>query len=191
MKIKKYLVLFMLVLIIAVSAGFFTSQLGHFKKMADWGADRGQAGPSEPEEPPPGGGELPDRREEAAPAEEPETPPPAEDPVMATAHFARDEYRCDCADSCDGWPCEMNPALLDKIEALRCACGSPVIITSGVRCEARNAEVGGVSWSFHKRGDAADLYCPGVAVGDLAQMAKALGMNVLPYYGSGYIHVEI
>ncbi|ALU15249.1 hypothetical protein ACH52_2491 [Eubacterium limosum] len=75
MKIKKYLVLFMLVLIIAVSAGFFTSQLGHFKKVADWGADRGQAGPSEPEEPPPGGGELPDRGEEAAPAEEPETPP--------------------------------------------------------------------------------------------------------------------
>ena len=110
---------------------------------------------------------------------------------MATAHFARDEYRCDCAGACDGWPCEMNPVLLDKIEALRCACGAPVIITSGVRCEARNAEVGGVSWSFHKRGDAADLYCPGVAVGDLAQMAKALGMNVLPYYGSGYIHVEI
>ena len=184
MKIKKYLVLFMLVLIIAVSAGFFTSQLGHFKKVADWGADRGQAGPSEPEEPP-------DRGEEAAPAEEPETPPPAEDPVMATAHFARDEYRCDCAGSCDGWPCEMNPELLDKIEALRCACGAPVIITSGVRCEARNAEVGGVSWSFHKRGEAAVLFCPGVAVGDLAQMAKALGMNVLPYYGSGYIHVEI
>ena len=41
MKIKKYFVLFMLVLIIAVSAGFFTSQLGHFKKVADWGADRG------------------------------------------------------------------------------------------------------------------------------------------------------
>ena len=85
----------------------------------------------------------------------------------------------------------MNPALLDKIEALRRACGSPVIITSGVRCKARNDEVGGVPWSFHKRGDAADLYCPGVPVGDLAQMAQTLGMNVLPYYGSGYLHVEI
>ena len=103
----------------------------------------------------------------------------------------RDEYQCDCAGYCGGWPCEMNPVLLDKIEALRCACGSPVIITSGVRCEARNDEVGGVPWSFHKRGGAADLYCPGVSVGDLAQMAQTLGMNVLPYYGSGYIHVEI
>lgn len=49
----------------------------------------------------------------------------------------------------------------------------------------------GVSWSFHMRGDAADLYCPGVAVGDLAQMAKDLGMNILPYYASGYVHVEV
>ena len=139
--------------------------------------------PAEPEAPA-GGPE-----DALPPAEE---VPEAETPVlMATAHFAMEEYRCDCGGYCGGWPCEMNPALLDKIEALRCACGSPVIITSGVRCEARNDEVGGVPWSFHKRGDAADLYCLGVPVGDLAQMAQALGMNVLPYYGSGYIHVEI
>ena len=85
----------------------------------------------------------------------------------------------------------VGPALLDRIEVLRQYCGRPVIITSGVRCEGRNTEVGGVAWSFHKRGDAADLYCPGVAVGDLAQTAKELGMNVLPYYASGYIHVEV
>ena len=114
-----------------------------------------------------------------------------EPPLMATPHFAMDEYRCDCPDYCDGWPCAMELELLEKIEALRCYFGRPVIITSGVRCEARNEEVGGVSWSFHKRGCAADLYCPGIGVGDLAQTAKELGLNVLPYYGSGYIHVEI
>ena len=91
----------------------------------------------------------------------------------------------------DGWPCVVEPELLEKIEALRCYFGRPVIITSGVRCEARNEEVGGVSWSFHKRGCAADLYCPGVGVGDLAAGAKDCGLNVLPYYSSGYIHVEI
>ena len=85
----------------------------------------------------------------------------------------------------------QEPELLEKIEALRCYFGRPVIITSGVRCEARNEEVGGVSWSFHKRGCAADLYCPGVGVGDLAAGAKDCGLNILPYYSSGYIHVEI
>lgn len=199
MKIKRYTVLLILIFVMAVSAIFFTSQLHHFKGTGD-SAAAGEKGretvtPGEPEKPQTTGGELPaggtDPTTGEDPEGEPELPPPADGPVMATAHFARDEYRCDCAGYCDGWPCEMNPVLLNKIEALRCACEAPVIITSGVRCPARNAEVGGVSWSFHKRGDAADLYCPGVAVGDLAQMARAFGMNVLPYYGSGYIHVEI
>ena len=125
--------------------------------------------------------------------QEPEVPELAEEalPLMATPHFTMEEYRCDCLGYCDGWPCAMEPELLEKIEALRCYFGRPVIITSGVRCEARNEEVGGVNWSFHKRGCAADLYCPGVGVGDLAARAKDCGLNILPYYSSGYIHVEI
>lgn len=187
MKVKKHLMMLILLIVIVVSICFFTAQLRHFGGVGN-SAAAGEGGfstvaPGEPEEPPPAA--------ESPEEEAPELPPPEAGPVMATAHFARDEYQCDCAGYCGGWPCEMNPALLDKIEALRCACGAPVIITSGVRCEARNDEVGGVPWSFHKRGGAADLYCPGVAVGDLAQMAQTLGMNVLPYYGSGYIHVEI
>lgn len=119
-----------------------------------------------------------------------------EEPVIASrpwasAHFLMDEYACDCAGYCDGWPTEMNPELLERIEALRMACGRPVIITSGVRCAARNAEVGGVAWSFHKKGLAADLYCPGMGVGDLAERAQETGLNILPYYSSGYIHVEL
>lgn len=193
MKVKKHLMMLILLIVIVVSVCFFTAQLRHFGGVGN-SAAAGESGfstvaPGEHEEPPPAGGELP--AAESPEEEAPELPPPEAGPVMATAHFARDEYQCDCAGYCGGWPCEMNPVLLDKIEALRCACGSPVIITSGVRCEARNDEVGGVPWSFHKRGGAADLYCPGVPVGDLAQMAQTLGMNVLPYYGSGYIHVEI
>lgn len=138
------------------------------------------------------------------PLPEPERPPDGavighplpEDPIItdgpwASAHFLMAEYACDCAGYCDGWPTEMNPELLERIEALRMACGQPVIITSGVRCEARNEEVGGVSWSFHKKGLAADLYCPGMGVGDLAARAQETGLNILPYYSSGYIHVEL
>ena len=122
----------------------------------------------------------------------PEAPAPPEDlEPRASTHFLMSEYACDCAGYCDGWPVDMNPELLEKIEALRCTFDCPVIITSGVRCVARNEEVGGVSWAFHKRGCAADLYCPGVAVGDLALAAKELGMNVLPYYSQGYLHVEV
>lgn len=152
---------------------------------------------AEKEEPVPTAEQAVGEPEQELPAE-PDAPPPAEKvpeagtPVlMATAHFAMEEYRCDCDGYCSGWPCAMNPALLDKIETLRGVFGQPVIITSGVRCEARNAEVGGVAWSFHMRGCAADLYCPGVAVGEMAGAAKDVGLNVLPYYAHGYIHVEI
>lgn len=132
--------------------------------------------------------ELPQPEPESA---EPESGPAAVAPEMASAHFEMAEYRCDCAGLCDGWPARMNPVLLDRIEALREYYELPVVITSGVRCEDRNTEVGGVAWSFHKRGAAADLYSPGVPVGTLAALAKDCGLNILPYYSSGYVHVEI
>ena len=140
----------------------------------------------------------------SAPSPPPETPqdgavidhPLPEDPILtkgpwASEHFLMSEYACDCAGYCDGFPAEPQPGLVSRIEALRQAVGAPVIITSGVRCEERNEEVGGVAWSFHKRGAAADLYSPGVPVGTLAALAKDCGLNVLPYYSSGYVHVEI
>ena len=38
---------------------------------------------------------------------------------------------------------------------------------------------------------AKELKSIGVTVGDLALAAKELGMNVLPYYRQGYVHVEV
>lgn len=132
----------------------------------------------------------------------PEESPPDEPPIIiphapenrepqASGHFLMSEYACDCDGYCDGWPVQMSPALLECIEALRCALNRPVIITSGVRCPERNAEVGGILYSWHLSGHAADLYCPGVSVAELAETAEALGLGVLPYYGSGYVHVEL
>lgn len=43
------------------------------------------------------------------------------------------------------------------LDPLREAWGGPIIITSGYRCEALNARVGGVKNSYHTRGMAADI----------------------------------
>lgn len=134
------------------------------------------------------------------PAAPPPEPPP--EPVViphapenrepqASGHFLMSEYACDCAGFCDGWPAQMSPALLERIEALRSELDSPVIITSGVRCPERNAEVGGIENSWHLSGHAADLYSPGVSLDRLTETASRLGLGVLPYYGSGYLHVEL
>ena len=102
-----------------------------------------------------------------------------------------DEYACDCAGYCDGWPAAMDPELLEKIEALRCFFDQPIIITSGVRCERRNAEVGGIENSWHLSGHAADLYCPGVPCDEVAAAARALGLGVIEYPDRQFDHVEI
>lgn len=121
------------------------------------------------------------------------TEPPAPDPrfVMLSEDFARWEFACDCPGYCDGFPTEPSPELIYALQALRNQVTAPIIITSGVRCEAWNTEVGGVAGSFHRWGQAADIYCPGVDLDTLGAAARDCGLNVLPYYRSGYIHVEI
>ena len=135
---------------------------------------------------------------------EPEPPPDGavidhplpEDPILtngpwASAHFLMDEYACDCAGYCDGWPAAMDPELLEKVETLRCYFDQPIIITSGVRCERRNAEVGGIPNSWHLSGHAADLYCPGVPYDEVAAAARALGLGVIEYPDQQFEHCEL
>ncbi|MEG2649998.1 MAG: D-Ala-D-Ala carboxypeptidase family metallohydrolase, partial [Eubacterium sp.] len=76
------------------------------------------------------------------------------------------------------------------IEILRESLGAPVIITSGVRCTRYNAEVGGIEYSRHLRGHAADLYSPQIDIHTVAQVASTLGLTVITYYDQGFIHVE-
>ncbi len=135
---------------------------------------------------------------------EPEPPPDGavidhplpEDPILtngpwASEHFLMSEYACDCAGYCDGWPAAMDPELLEKVETLRCYFDQPIIITSGVRCERRNAEVGGIPNSWHLSGHAADLYCPGVPYDEVAAAARALGLGVIEYPDQQFDHCEI
>ena len=122
--------------------------------------------------------------------------PVPEEPVIASrpwasAHFLMDEYACDCAGYCDGWPADMDPELLEKVEALRCVFDQPIIITSGVRCKRRNAEVGGIENSWHLSGHAADLYCPGVPYDEVAAAARELGLGVIEYPDQQFDHCEI
>lgn len=110
--------------------------------------------------------------------------------VMLTAHFARHEFQCDCTDACDGFPVEMDNTFMAKLEALRLALGRPVIVTSGVRCPVRNAEVGGIAASWHLTGRAADIYCPGIPYSQVGQAARDLGFGVIEYPAQQYCHVE-
>ena len=61
----------------------------------------------------------------------------------------------------------INPMLPEYLQKARDHFGKPLIITSGYRTTAHNANVGGVSNSQHVFGNAADVRIPGVPVLDL------------------------
>jgi uncharacterized protein YjdB len=121
---------------------------------------------------------------------------------MASDHFSWSEYACDCVASkygfgwCDGYPStnygehSMSPDLIAKIEQLRVNIGKPITVSSGIRCEKCNSYWGGVSDSLHKLGEAADIYCSGLSVDQLANAALAVGLGVIRYYSSGFVHVQ-
>ena len=193
---KRIFILLMSVLILVTSGVFLKSFQSGTKEAAPKPSPPAAQQESVPEtsvpEPEPPLSPAPDPPQDGAVIDH----PLPEDPILtngpwATAHFLMDEYACDCAGYCDGWPAAMDPELLEKIEALRCFFDQPIIITSGVRCERRNAEVGGIENSWHLSGHAADLYCPGMSCDEVAAAARGLGLGVIEYPDQQFDHCEI
>lgn len=71
-------------------------------------------------------------------------------------YFKPEEFECKCGRAiCDAYP--VHPQLTGMLDIARKEAGIPFIITSGVRCKAYNASVGGVQGSSHTIGLAADI----------------------------------
>lgn len=129
-------------------------------------------------------------------------PPTTGNTDMASPHFMWSEYACDCIRPeynfgwCDGYPDtaygdkSMSPELLQEIEQLRVNIGVPITVTSGIRCPSCNSYWGGAPDSLHMDGEAADLVCPSLSVDELAEAAQAVGLGVIKYYSSGFVHVQ-
>jgi len=84
----------------------------------------------------------------------------------------------------------LNIQFVMMLDLARSKAGIPFIITSGLRSEEHNAEVGGVGNSAHLRGLAVDLACH-----NASQMYKIVtglidaGFNRIGIYGD-HIHVD-
>lgn len=81
-----------------------------------------------------------------------------------TKNFRPEEFRCECGGRyCCGYPDYMKAQELKNIQAIRDHWKRPVIVTCGLRCSRRNAELGGsIQNSKHKYGMAIDFYQKGV-----------------------------
>lgn len=85
-------------------------------------------------------------------------------------YFTREEFRCKCGGRyCNGYPAEMQEAVVKIADAARAHFGRPAHVISGLRCRQWNAHEGGVANSQHMYGEAIDLRIDGVGSEELRQ----------------------
>ena len=110
-------------------------------------------------------------------------------------YFRRTEFACQCGGKyCNGFPCEPAEETVRICDEIRKRAKVPITISSGIRCEKHNAEVGGVANSNHKYGKAADLICS-LSPEALKEIAEAVTAEMIPGRGgiglySWGIHVD-
>jgi|GEM_PF-432902 len=115
-----------------------------------------------------------------------------------TEHFNRWEFACECAFEggpgyCDGFPADIHPVLVQKLEEVRLEVGFPLSISSGVRCPQLNADVGGVPDSYHMLGRCADVRvftANGLSVSEFAQIARNHGLKTIEYPELSFVHCQ-
>ena len=89
-------------------------------------------------------------------------------------YFTRAEFKCKCGGQfCDGYPAEMQEAVVKIADAARAHFGRPAHVISGLRCPKWNAHEGGKETSQHQYGEAIDLRIEGVSAGDLQQFVAS------------------
>ncbi len=88
-------------------------------------------------------------------------------------YFAREEFACKCGGDCNGYPGEMDPAVVRIADRARKHFGAAATVVSGLRCQIHNARVGGVANSRHMRGKAIDLRIQGVTAARLLDYLEA------------------
>ena len=108
-------------------------------------------------------------------------------------YFTRSEpyIACPCG-RCGGFPVEPAEKLMRLADAVREAAGKPMIPTSTVRCDAHNAEVGGVWNSRHLLGHAMDFRIPGLSAAEVLSIVRQQ-KNVVYCYAidSQHVHMDI
>lgn len=88
-------------------------------------------------------------------------------------YFTRAEFKCKCGGKyCNGYPAEMQEAVVKIADAARAHFGNPAHVVSGLRCRQWNAHEGGVANSQHMYGEAIDLRIDGVSAEELRQFVS-------------------
>ena len=114
------------------------------------------------------------------------------DPWSNVKYFSRREFACKCGRYCNGFPVEPNMLLIEQADIVREHFGTPVFVSSGVRCKQHNANVGGVYGSRHKSGKAMDFRVEGKSANTVLKYVKTLPNIRYAYAIDGsYVHMDV
>lgn len=108
--------------------------------------------------------------------------------MQLSDHFTSSELACHHCGVCD-----VTPALVDALEAIRTAVALPVIVDDAYRCPKHNSEIGGVPGSEHVLGMAADIKVKGLSTPELYDIIKKVpGINGIGVdLHKNYVHVDV
>ena len=108
-------------------------------------------------------------------------------------YFKREEFKCKCGGKyCNGYPAEMQEAVVRIADAARAHFGRPAHVVSGLRCKEWNAHEKGVANSQHMYGEACDLRIDGVDSETLRQfVASQPGHRYSYRINSTNVHFDI
>lgn len=107
-------------------------------------------------------------------------------------YFRKLEFACPCG-RCGGFPKEMDKSLILLADDIRKEVGRPMIVSSGVRCRAHNAELSGsVPNSKHLEGKAMDFCITGLSAQEtLAIVKKRKQIKYAYAIDSGFVHMNV
>lgn len=108
-------------------------------------------------------------------------------------YFGKAEFKCNCGGKyCDGFPAEMHPALVRVADRVRERFGAAALVSSGVRCEQHNANVGGVPNSRHLYGKAMDFRISGKKAAEVLEYVWQQPEISYAYDIDGtYVHMDV
>ena len=125
------------------------------------------------------------------PGREPEDEPQKGSVWDSTNYFTREEFACKCG-KCGGFPAEPNPQLVMLADDVRTHFNAVVDVSSGVRCKAHNAAVGGVANSRHLTGKAMDFRVRGkTAAQVLGYVNEHISTRYAYAINDTYVHMDV
>lgn len=101
--------------------------------------------------------------------------------------FKKSEYKCKCGGKyCNGYPSKIAMRLVMADQYQRNYYGVSVSLTSGIRCEKHNKNVGGTSNSYHKKGRSSDTITSGKSSATVRNMIYKNSKTKLPFVTYSY-----